>query len=178
MLLCILSYLVGLGNKDINTIRQYQVDMTLEPNEKKQAIKSNNLGFLIHGHNQELKLEVARFLENDLKRKVIILHEQPSKGKTIIEKFESYSDVDFAVALWTADDIGNKKINDGLNKRARQNVVFETGFFIGKIGRENVIILYEDGVEFPSDYSGVIFIPLIGNWKDELRKEIDSIFSN
>lgn len=135
-----------------------------------------NRGFLIHGHDQTRKFEVARFIENDLGRKIIILHEQPNKGRTIIEKFEDYSGVDFAVALWTADDVGNTKIHTSLNNRARQNVVLETGFFIGKIGRENLIVLHETGVEIPSDYSGVIFISLTDNWKDDLRKEIETIY--
>jgi hypothetical protein len=135
-----------------------------------------NKGFIVHGHNEARKFEVARFIENELKKKAIILHEQPNKGRTIIEKFEKYSAVDFAVALWTADDIGKGKSEDDSKVRARQNVIFETGFFIGKIGRENVIVLYENGVEVPSDYSGVIFLPLSGNWKDDLRKEIDALY--
>lgn len=135
-----------------------------------------NRGFLVHGHNQERKYEIARFIENDLKRKIIIFHEQPNKGKTIIEKFESYSSVDFAVALWTADDVGKANAEENLKSRARQNVIFETGFFIGKIGRQNVVVLYENGVETPSDYSGVIFIPLSDNWKDDLRREIEAIY--
>lgn len=136
----------------------------------------SNLGFIVHGHNEARKFEVARFIENDLKRKTIILHEQPNKGRTIIEKFEDYSSVDFAVALWTGDDFGRVKTSQNDNLRARQNVIFETGFFIGKIGRENVIVLYEDGVEIPSDYSGVIFIRLVDNWKDDLRKEVEAIY--
>lgn len=135
-----------------------------------------NRGFIIHGHNDIVKLEVARYVENDLKRKAIILHEQASKGQTIIEKFESFSTVDFAIALWTADDTGKAKSETDFNDRARQNVIFETGFFIGALGRENVIVLYVDGVEIPSDYSGVIFIRLAGNWKDDLRKEINAIY--
>lgn len=136
----------------------------------------HNRGFVVHGHNNEAKLEVARFIENELKRKAIILHEQPNRGHTIIEKFENYSNVDFAIALWTADDEGKKKNDADLQDRARQNVIFETGFFIGKLGRQNVIVLYEDGVEIPSDYSGVIFIRLADNWKNDLRKEIDAIY--
>lgn len=135
-----------------------------------------NRGFIIHGHDESKKFEVARFIENDLKRKAIILHEQPNKGKTIIEKFESHSTVDFAEAIWTADDEGQSKTEQVSRARARQNVIFETGFFIGTLGRQNVIVLYEHGVEIPSDYSGVIFIPLENNWKDDLRKEIDAIY--
>jgi len=135
-----------------------------------------NCGFIVHGHDAARKFEIARFIENDLKRKIIILHEQPNKGLTIMEKFESYSSVDFAVALWTADDLAKVKGEENYRSRARQNVIFETGFFIGKLGRKNVIVLYENGVEIPSDYSGVIFIALAENWKDDLRKEIDAIY--
>ena len=135
-----------------------------------------NCGFIVHGHNDTFKLEVARYIEKELKRKAIILHEEANKGQTIIEKFESNSTVDFAVAIWTADDVGKAKSEADYHDRARQNVVFETGFFIGSLGRGNVIVLVEDGVEIPSDYSGVIFISLTGNWKDSLRKEIEAIY--
>ncbi|WP_412559698.1 TIR domain-containing protein [Winogradskyella sp. MIT101101] len=135
-----------------------------------------NKGFIVHGHNNTLKLEVARFIDKQLKKDTVILHEQASKGKTVIEKFESYSTVDFAIALWTNDDLGKAKDNKNLKPRARQNVIFETGFFIGKIGREKVIILHEKDIEIPSDYSGVVYISIEGNWKEQLRTEIDEIY--
>lgn len=136
-----------------------------------------NKGFIVHGHDDALKYEVARFLEKDLKKGAIILHEQANRGKTVIEKFETYSKVDFAIALWTNDDLGKVKNSDDLKPRARQNVIFETGFFLGKIGRENVIILHESGIEIPSDYSGVVYIAIEGNWKESLRTEIDAIYN-
>jgi predicted nucleotide-binding protein len=133
--------------------------------------------FVVHGHDHSKKNEVARFVENDLGKRAIILHEQANKGRTIIEKFEDFSKVDFAVALWTADDEGKAKLETNLKDRTRQNVILETGFFIGKLGRENVIVLHDEGVEIPSDYSGVVFIPLVGNWKDDLRREVDAIYN-
>lgn len=136
-----------------------------------------NKGFVIHGHNESLKLEVARYIEKYVMKEAIILHEQPNKGKTVIEKFESNSEVDFAVALWTVDDQGKSTKEEKLQKRARQNVIFETGYFIGKLGRERVIILFEDGVEKPSDYNGVVYISLSGNWMHELKTEIESIYN-
>lgn len=136
-----------------------------------------NCGFIVHGHNDSIKFEVARYIEKEIKRKVIILHEEPNKGQTIIEKFENNSTVDFAITIWTADDIGKAKEATDYQNRARQNVVFETGFFIGALGRQNVVVLVEDGVEIPSDYSGVIFISLAGNWKHDLRKEIEAIYA-
>src|SRR5579863_3060338 len=150
-------------------------DSAIAPHETADR-KFYNRGFIVHGRNEARKFEVARFVEKELRKTAIILHEEANRGQTIIEKFEQHVRVDFAVALWTADDVGKLKTDEQLSDRARQNVVLETGFFIGAIGRRNVIILYEEGVEIPSDYSGVIFVRLAGNWKDELRREIDAIY--
>jgi predicted nucleotide-binding protein len=144
----------------------------------KEPTKTNKI-FLIHGRDEVKKLEVARFLENDIHLSVTILHEKPNSGKTIIEKFEKYSEVDFAVAIWTGDDKGSlDKHGAELRKRARQNVIFETGFFFGKLGREKVIVLYEKDVEIPSDYLGVTYVSFEGQWKDDLRKEVKHIYEN
>ena len=134
--------------------------------------------FLIHGHNNEIKESVARFLES-LDLGVIILHEQPNKGQTIIEKLESFSEVDYAIALLTGDDKGdsikssNKK--SGFT-RARQNVIFEMGYFASSLGRNRLTILYEEGVEVPSDISGILYIPLdsSNSWRLKLTQELIS----
>jgi len=141
-----------------------------------QEMGKSNKCFIIHGHNETKKLELARFLEVELKIETTILHEKPNIGRTIIEKFEDYSGVDFAVALWTADDEGKSKMESDLTDRARQNVIFETGYFIGKLGRKRVIVLYENSIEIPSDYLGVIFIRIADNWKNDLRREILAIY--
>ena len=140
------------------------------------SVQTSNKGFIIHGHNDSIKFEVARLVEKELSKEAIILHEMPNKGKTVIEKFESYSDVDFAIALWTSDDLGKAKDHKEMRGRARQNVIFETGYFIGKLGRNRVIILYESGVEMPSDYNGIVYISLSSDWKYELIKEVNSIY--
>lgn len=131
--------------------------------------------FIVHGHNEELKEKVARTIEK-LKLRPVILHEQSNEGKTIIEKFEKHSNVNFAVILLTYDDYGNIKSETNHNKRARQNVILELGYFIAKIGRENVMPLYEQGVELPSDISGVLYtlIDDTENWKFRLVKELKS----
>lgn len=70
---------------------------------------------------------------------------------------------------------GRKKLlYDKQKKRARQNVILELGFFLGKLGRKRVCALYEEGVEIPSDYDGVIFVPLDKNgaWHLSLAKEL------
>lgn len=154
----------------------------LEINEQSENIKSElskNI-FIVHGHNEEMKQSSARFIEK-IDLKPIILHEQPNKGKTIIEKFSDYSNVSFAIILLSADDIAFSK-NDKIENasfRARQNVIFELGFFIGKIGRENVVVIHEqiENFEIPSDYQGVLYIPYDknGNWKLSIAKELKAI---
>jgi predicted nucleotide-binding protein len=101
------------------------------------------------------------------------LHEQPDSGRTIIEKFEDHaSEAGFAVVLLTADDVGRARDETTLNPRARQNVVLELGFFIGRLGRGRVVALHEAGVELPSDLSGVLYKPLAGNWHTALAGEL------
>lgn len=131
--------------------------------------------FVVHGHDGATREACARFLER-LDLEPVILHEQPNAGRTIIEKFHDYADVGFAVVLLTADDKGGTKDVEpaALQSRARQNVIFELGFFVGKLGRSKVCALYENGVELPSDYDGVLFIPLDvgGSWKFKLCREM------
>lgn len=128
--------------------------------------------FIVHGHDDLAKVETARFIEK-LGFKPIILHEQASSGQTIIEKIENYSNVGFGVVLYTPCDIGAKKGNETeLRHRARQNVVFEHGFLIGKIGRRNVAALVKGDVETPNDISGVIYISMDTDWKLGLAKEL------
>ena len=131
--------------------------------------------FLVHGRDEAVLQSVARFLEK-LTLDVVILHGQPNKGRTIIEKFVDYSDVGFAVVLLTPDDRGGPadKTYDAQCLRARQNVLLELGFFLGKLGRAAVCALYKKGVEIPSDYDGVVFVQLddSGAWKLRLAREI------
>jgi predicted nucleotide-binding protein len=127
--------------------------------------------FLVHGRGESMKQQVARLLEG-LDLRPIILHEKPDKGRTIIEKFEDHADVAFAVVLLAADDQGRLKGDTAFSLRARQNVVLELGYFIGKLGRERVCALVETGVEIPSDLHGVLYIPFEGAWKLVLAREL------
>jgi predicted nucleotide-binding protein len=128
--------------------------------------------FIVHGHDNLAKMETAKFIEQ-LGLIPIILHEQASSGFTIIEKIENYSNVGFGVVLYTPCDLGAKKGNETeLKLRARQNVVFEHGFLIGKIGRKNVVALVKGDVETPNDISGVVYISMNNNWKLDLAKEL------
>lgn len=129
--------------------------------------------FIVHGHDNAVKFDVARFLDG-LGLESIILHEKPNQGRTIIEKFEEYSDVGFAVVLLTADDQGGPINSSNLQLRARQNVILELGYFLGKLGRKRVCALIDTGIDIPSDFSGVIYIPIDPEegWKAKLAKEL------
>ena len=132
--------------------------------------------FVVHGRDGGAREKVARFLEK-LGPKPVVLHEQPNQGRTIIEKFEDFAHVGFAVVLLTPDDIGTLKDDAGNSKpRARQNVIFEFGYFIGKLGRENVCALVQGDLEIPSDYDGVLYTPLedSGGWDKRLVQELKS----
>lgn len=128
--------------------------------------------FIVHGHDEAAKHEVARFIDR-LGLHPIILHEQASSGKTIIEKIEEYTSVGFGIVLYTECDLGAKKGEEHkLSFRARQNVVFEHGFLIGKIGRKNVCALVKGNVETPGDITGVVYVSMQSDWKFALAKEL------
>ena len=173
-------------NQLVNLINVMLEDLSLSEiiNTEDNLLKTNPLLlkniFIVHGHNEEMKQSTARFLEK-VGLTPIILHERPNKGRTIIEKFTDYSDVNFAVILLSADDVAFPKTESIENAkfRARQNVILELGFFLGKIGRENVVVLHEqvENLEIPSDYQGILYVPYdnSGNWKLSIAKELKAI---
>jgi predicted nucleotide-binding protein len=121
-----------------------------------------------------MKQAVARFIER-LGLKAIILHEQPSASKTVIEKLEEYSNVGYVVVLLSPDDVGaSQRSARELHPRPRQNVVFEMGFFVGKLTRGRVCAIVKDKVEIHSDIQGVVYIPMDdkGAWQFALTKEL------
>jgi predicted nucleotide-binding protein len=133
--------------------------------------------FVVHGHDHGAKETVARYLEG-LGLQAVILHEKPSESRTVIEKIEAFSEAGFAVVLLTPDDVGAAKADAAsLKPRARQNMMLELGYFLGKLKRSQVCALYKPGVEIPSDYRGVIFIELDENdaWRKSLAQEISNV---
>ena len=127
--------------------------------------------FLVHGHDAEAREQVTIFLEK-MGFDVVALDEQHNAGKTVIEKFEDNADVTFALVLLTEDDVGGKHADD-LRPRPRQNVIFELGFFIGRLKRERVCALRRGNVELPSDISGMVWLSFDGRWKRDLANELE-----
>lgn len=132
--------------------------------------------FIVHGHDNALKQEVARIIEKQ-GLEAVILSEQANGGKTIIEKIEENSDVGAAICLFTGDDYGRAKDATSENLRARQNVVFEAGYFMGKLGRRNVILIASPDIEIPSDLQGVVYTNK-DMWQTDVLRELKAIGYN
>jgi len=137
----------------------------------------NRKVFLVHGHQHGARETVARFLEK-LELEPVILDEEANRGRTVIEKFLDHSNVAFAIVLVIGDDVGGIKGSDptALRPRARQNVIFELGYFVGRLGRDRVCALYEPEVEMPSDFGGVGYVKFDRqeNWQVPLAKELNA----
>ena len=138
------------------------------------AVTDTRRVFVVHGWDVAAKEQVRTFLTK-LELESVILEDQPSAGQTVIEKFEGETDVGYAVVLFTPDDAcGPAGSPSEAKPRARQNVIFELGFFVAKLGRARVGVLHKGDVEILSDYRGVIYIPMddAGGWRVQLAKEI------
>ena len=131
--------------------------------------------FVVHGRDTGIRDRVARLLEK-LELKALILEEQSDRGQTLIEKFERNAlTVGFAVIILVADDLGRGPDDadwPAEPNRARQNVILELGYFMGRLGRERTAALSEQRTERPSDIHGMLYIPLDGNWELRLAKEM------
>ena len=134
--------------------------------------------FIVHGRNEQLK-DAAENLVRSLGLEPIILHKQANQGRTIIEKFSDHArDVSFAIVLLSSDDEGRLRQNPPteLRARARQNVVFELGFFFGSLGRGKVCAVYDKDLESPSDIQGIAYVERDpgGLWKYDVAKELSA----
>lgn len=136
----------------------------------------SNRIFVVHGRDEAARESVARFI-SQIGLEPIILHERANKGRTLITKFrEESADIGFAVVLMTPDDHGAQAGESATQPRARQNVVFELGFFTGALGPERVAALVKGNIERPSDFDGVVYIDLddAGGWKLTLARELEA----
>lgn len=129
--------------------------------------------FIVHGHDSALKEEIARILEKQ-GIEVVLLSECANSGLTIFEKLEKYSEVDAAISLLTCDDVGKEKSEKKLKARARQNVIFETGYFIHKLGRDKVFLICDSEIEVPTDLQGVVYNTK-DDWNIKILKELKEV---
>lgn len=130
--------------------------------------------FIVHGHDDASRETVARFIAI-MGLQPIILHEQATRGMTIPEKLAANANVGFAVVLLTPDDVGRNREEWELRERARQNVILELGYFLGRIGRERVCALLKGNIEIPTDYLNVGYIRFDdgGGRRQQLARELE-----
>ncbi|PRY42166.1 putative nucleotide-binding protein with TIR-like domain [Geodermatophilus tzadiensis] len=149
---------------------------TVEPREK-SALSEKKTIFLVHGNN----IDVRNDIETQLHRwklvpdtEIIVLDRQANMGQTLIEKFEKHAgDAGLAIVVATPDDVGRKKTATDDEPRARQNVIYELGYFNGLLGRASTIVM-NAGITQPSDIAGLVYIKYEqgGSWAWELAREL------
>ncbi len=163
-----------------------KAEITIEEEQKKIAVSSKKktpsislTPFIVHGHDELSMMALKNFLQNSLKfKEPVILKHMPSGGQTIIEKFEHYSElIDVVFVLLTPDDT---LLNS--TKRARQNVILELGYFMGKLGRKSgrIILLRKGKLEIPSDIKGLINIDISNGIEmsfEKIRNELNDIIT-
>lgn len=166
----------------INELKSIHKRLDLHNDTLKQPNKNNSINlfqqvFIVHGHNDKIKYEVAHTIEK-LELKSTILHEEDNKGDHLLNKFERHAlSSGFAIVILSADDKGRSiKGKNIYQLRARQNVIFELGYFVHALGVRNIFILCEDNVEIPSDLDGLVYVIYDekGAWKNTLAKELRS----
>jgi predicted nucleotide-binding protein len=168
------TYLINLKEE----IQKYPHHLIATPQVAEGKLPGKNVQdkkvFIVHGHGH-MKDAVARAI-SAVGLEPVVLQEKPGVGRTLIEKFVKFADVEYAVVLLSPDDIGGKP-GEEQHDRARQNVVFELGYFVGKLGRGRVCMLYSQGVEIPSDLLGVEYVLFDDNsaWKYKLGQELKEV---
>lgn len=154
----------------------YQLELRGDPSEEDHVTPTGPI-FVVHGRDDARKYELMRLLDRTVEPEAIVLHEQPNRGATVLEKFEQHAQAaSFAVVLMTADDEGRLRGSDRpLRARGRQNVILELGVFMGLLGRKRVVVLKDSDVEEPSDLGGLVYISLEDTeWRIKLLKELQA----
>ena len=159
-------YIVTINNNARTYVAEYERDELQE----ETTMKNSSDVFIVHGHNEEALAKTENFVRK-MGLNPIILRDQASGGKTIIEKIESYTDIDYGIVLYTSCD----EMKDG-KFRARQNVVLEHGYLMGKLKRERVAALVKGNVEIPGDIDGIVYIQMDDgkDWERQLVKELQA----
>lgn len=189
----------------LRNVLKETVPQVLSKTRKAPKAKPSRRIFIVHGRDLKPVNELKTMLE-ELGLKPIVLHEQPSGSRTVIEKLEKYSkNVSYAFVILTPEDglfnlatlirtvdeseaqpLSRKEKDDLFlelfgkitTKVARQNVILEFGYFIGKLGRDHVCCLYKGDVQLPSDMQGIVYVPFknsVREAKKDILKELKAV---
>ena len=166
---------IELLNRAIRALEDKITDLGISQESAVDPTEFSKDVFIVHGHDDPAKMEVAHLIER-AGLNAVILHEKPNAGRTIIEKFEKHGgSAGFAVVLLTPDDVGGPSRGD-LRPRARQNVIGEMFWFAGKLGRGRICALKKGDLEIPTDFAGIVYTDMDdrGTWKAKLLRELET----
>jgi uncharacterized protein yuaY len=157
---------------------RFDNSLTTEHNFSNYSQSAPSCIFIVHGRDLPLLMQVELFCRKITDLEVIVLKDQASKGATILEKLERHlnSETSYVIVLLTGDDAGRLFDESTEKPRARQNVILELGYAMGRLGRDRVAVLSEPRIEVPSDIAGMVLIHIdpSGSWKLELFNELKS----
>ena len=156
---------------------QYMIEVRTNLNSelmKEEKSRPNRI-FITHGRSSDWH-ELQAHVEKVLKLETLELAQEPSLGFTVLQKLDEASNrCGYAVIVMTGDDEIGEEV------RARENVLHEIGFFQGKYGLRNVILLHEDGVNIPSNIQGLVYIGfpkgMIRATFGKLQNELQALFA-
>jgi len=160
-------------SKEVLHRREAVRDEPSPPIVPKQPPLTGGHILLVHGRDEAARESVLKFI-GQLGLRVLTLQEQPDGGRNIVERFGELSNTQFAIILFTPDEIAvSRERSKERQVRVSQHVMFEFGYVVAKLGHRRVCALYDEGVEIPSEVSGVVSIPMDfrGGWRLLVAKE-------
>ena len=156
------SYFLGALKATIDILDDDVFDETRSTETSISKEYSNKI-FIVHGHDDQSKADLEVML-TEMGFEPVVLHREADEGQTIIEKFEKHADVGYAFIILTPDEVAYLAAQESKpdaerdkERRARPNVIFEFGYFVGKLGRPRVCCLYSGDVILPSDLGGLVY---------------------
>jgi len=184
--------MVALPNLSLDSARRPAEDVELEQrsaNGSAAAIEAAGAAgpganeremqiFLVYGRDERQMQAVVRLLEEQGPHEIAVMHDGPDEDRTLVEKFAGAAKSGYAIVLLTADDVGTPRLDPDeapyFSPRARQGVVFQLGFLVGALTSRRVCVLYEHGVELPSNLDGLAYVrfDLAGAWQSKLLLEL------
>ena len=164
-------------NPEPSSLESTSLESSQPPETPLPPVK--NKLFVIHGLDEKMNAPMIEFLIS-LGLEPILMRDKENSAKPIAVKFTQYNDIDFALAILSGDDFVYRKENgkpQSSHLKADQGVVFELGFWLGKLGRDRVIAFYYDQKNFrcPTEFFDLRYVPFDknGGWHWELVERLN-----
>jgi predicted nucleotide-binding protein len=126
--------------------------------------------FIVHGHNDKIREELEKFLDEKGIRSVVIQAKARTGGDLLSTIEDQINSCMAGFILLTPDDEGRLyKYGEQTRLRPRQNVIFEAGFLTALFRKTRRVCFVKEGeLEIPSDLNGLLMETYTGNL-DEKR---------